>query len=221
MNFQAASHAQGVWFENLCRAILIDCGFTIDGEHVDMPDAGVEVDLIATNRHAISFYSTCKGSYRGQRPGVQRTDTLKKALAEAQALHAHGWSPILLLTSHLPNTRTGRQLLASMDPEVLFDAIDPLHNARRLRWLAQADEEALRRDLESRRSLFTMAKPPRGYAAWPGGAPAARADQPTLAYTTGRRPRAGAITTPEDTDHDSQEDHPRGRDRAPGHQPAA
>ena len=128
----------------------------------------MEVDLIATNHHDISFYITCKGSYRGVRPGVQRTYTLKKALAEAQALHTQGWSPILLLTSHLPNTRTGRELLASVDPEVLFEAIDPLHNARRLRWLAQADEEALRRDLDGRRSLFTLSKPSRGYAAWPG-----------------------------------------------------
>ena len=167
MNFQAASRRQGLWFEELCRAILIDCGFTIDGEHVDFTDAGVEVDLIATNRHAISFYITCKGSYRGRRPGVQRTDTLKKAIAEAQALHAQGWGPILLLTSHLPNTHSGRALLASVDPEVLFDAIDPLHNARRLRWLAGADEATLRRDLDARRSLFTLAKPPRGYTVWP------------------------------------------------------
>ena len=68
----------------------------------------------------------------------------------------------------MPNTRTGRELLASVDPEVLFEAIDPLHNARRLRWLAQADEEALRRDLDGRRSLFTLSKPSRGYAALPG-----------------------------------------------------
>ena len=221
MNFQAVSRAQGLWFENLCRAILIDCGFIIAGEHVDFAEAGVEADLIATNRHDISFYITCKGSYRGLRPGVQRTDTLKKALAEAQALHGQGWSPVLLLTSHLPNTRTGRELLASVDPEVLFDAIDPLHNARRLRWLAGADEEALRRDLEGRRSLFTVAKPPRGYAAWPGSSAAARTDHQTTHHTAGRRPRARRITALEDTQHGNQEDHPRGRDRAPGHQRAA
>jgi hypothetical protein len=167
VSFQAASRTQGIWFEDLCRAILIDCGFIIDGQHVEFGDAGVEVDLIATNRHAISFYITCKGSYRGKRPGVQRTDTLKKAIAEAQALHAQGWGPILLLTSHLPNTRSGRALLASVDPEVLFDTIDPLHNSRRLRWMAGSDEETLRRDLEERRSLFTMSRPARGYAVWP------------------------------------------------------
>gem|GEM_PF-1277961 len=208
MNYQAASRKQGIWFENLCRAILIDCGFRIDGEQVDFAEAGVEVDLIATNRYDISFYITCKGSYRGVRPGVQRTDTLKKALAEAQALHTQGWSPILLLTSHLPNTRTGRELLASVDPEVLFDAIDPLHNARRLRWLAQADEAALRRDLDSRRSLFTLSKPARGYAVWPGDPQAARLAQPTSAHTPGQRLFAGHISTPEDTDNGNQEDAP-------------
>ena len=168
MHYQASSRRQGAWFEDTCRQILEAAGFTIDGVRQFFPDAGVEVDLIATNLHAISFYITCKGSYRGDRPGARRTDTLKKAIAEAYALHQQGWGPVLLLTSHLPNTRSGRALLASVDPEVLFDTINPLASDRRLRFLASADEARLREDLAARRSLFTMPKPARGYLAWAG-----------------------------------------------------
>jgi hypothetical protein len=149
-----AKQSESVRFAKLCRAILRDCGFTIDGEQVDFAEAGVTVDLVATNRRALSFYILCHGSYHGRQPGLQRTATLKQALAAAHALHAQGWGPVLVLTSHLPRTRGARALLAGMDPEVLFEAIDVLRTSRRLRWLANADEATLRRDLDARRALF-------------------------------------------------------------------
>jgi hypothetical protein len=151
---RAASQSESVRFAKLCRAILRDCGFAVDGEQVDFAEAGVTVDLVATNRRAISFYIICRGSYRGRQPGLQRAATLQQALAGAQALHTHGWGPVLILTSHLPTTRGGRALLAGADLEVLFEAIDVLRNSRRLRWLANADEAVLRRDLDARRALF-------------------------------------------------------------------
>lgn len=157
MNSRAVSQPESVRFAKLCRAILRDCGFTIDGEQVDFAEAGVTVDLVATNRRAISFYIVCKGSYHGRQPGLQRAATLRQALAAAQTLHTHGWGPILILTSHLPKTRGGQALLADVDPEVLFETIDVLRNSRRLRWLAHADEALLRRDLDARRVLFLQA----------------------------------------------------------------
>lgn len=154
MNSPPAKQSESVRFAKLCRAILRDCGFAIDGEQVDFPEAGVTVDLVATNRRALSFYMLCHGSYHGRQPGLQRAATLKQALAAAQALHGQGWGPVLVLTSHLPRTRSSRALLAGVDPEVLFEAIDVLRNSRRLRWLANADEAILRRDLDARRALF-------------------------------------------------------------------
>ncbi len=166
MNYQSSSSRQGAWFEATCRQILEAAGFAVAAVHQRIADAGVEVDLIGTNRHEISFFFTCKGSYRGRRPGVRRTDTLKKAIAEAYALHQQGWGPVVLLTSHLPNTAGGRTLLASVDPAVLFDAIELPANGARLEWLAHAPEDELRRDLAARRSLFNAGKPARGYSAW-------------------------------------------------------
>lgn len=154
MNSPAARQSEGARFAKLCRAILRDCGFTIDGEQVDFAEAGVTVDLVATNRHALSFYIICRGSYRGRQPGLQRRTTLVQTLAGAQGLHTHGWGPVLILTSHLPSTRGGQALLAGVALEVLFEAIDVLRNSRRLRWLANADEATLRCELDARRALF-------------------------------------------------------------------
>ncbi len=127
-NFQADAVEQGKWFEDYCRRVLQAAGVRIAETHLDIPDAGVNVDFVAHNADDVAFYFTCKGSYRGRRPGARRTDTLKKAIAESYALHVHGFGPTLLLTSHLPDTATGRALLASVDPGMLFDALD-IHTA--------------------------------------------------------------------------------------------
>lgn len=164
--FQAVGKQQGDWFEESSRRVLEDVGFSIDARRVLIADAGVEVDIIATNRQQISFYFTCKGSWRGARPGARRTDTFKKAVAEALMLHSQGWGPVVLLTSHKPDTPTGRAMLANVDPEIMFDVIEPFKEARRLAWLATASEPQLRQDLQQRRSLFQIARPHRGFLAY-------------------------------------------------------
>lgn len=164
--FQAVGKQQGDWFEESSRRVLEDVGFSIDARRVLIADAGVEVDIIATNRHQISFYFTCKGSWRGARPGARRTDTFKKAVAEALMLHSQGWGPVVLLTSHKPDTPAGRAMLANVDPEIMFDVIEPFKEARRLAWLATATEQQLRQDLQQRRSLFQIARPHRGFLAY-------------------------------------------------------
>lgn len=159
-NFQANGKLQGDHFEAESIFILRQAGFEIhepDDLRVVLPDAGVEVDIIALNLvAAISFFITCKGSYQGDRPGCERTDTLKKAMAEALALHVNGWGPVLLLTSHLPSTKTGIALLRSIAPDILFDAIEPASKLgiKRLSWLAKATESQLRRDLAGRQAAF-------------------------------------------------------------------
>lgn len=166
-NFQATGKVQGDWFEQTSQQILSDVGFTIDAIRERIEDAGVEVDIIATNQHAISFYITCKGSWRGDRPGARRTDTFKKAYSEAAMLHAQGWGPVLLLTSHKPDTKSGLAMLGNVDPEIMFDVIDPVKDAKRLQWLANASEAELRADLQRRRSLFVVARPSRGFTTYP------------------------------------------------------
>jgi hypothetical protein len=92
-NFQSSSRQQGEWFEATCRQVLEAAGFTVDAVHQAIDDAGVEVDIIATNQHAISFFITCKGSYRGRRPGVRRTDTLLAPSARHRPACSHAALP--------------------------------------------------------------------------------------------------------------------------------
>lgn len=158
-NFQAAAGAQGRLFEATCQMVLQQAGFVLAETHLFIAEAGVNVDFIAHNADEVAFYITCKGSYQGERPGAKRTDTLKKAIAESYALHAQGFGPILLLTSHLPDTPSGLALLASVDPDVLFDAIDATHGLKRLQWLARASETQLRADVQRRHTRYLLARP--------------------------------------------------------------
>jgi len=157
-NFQAQAKEQGDWFEDACIRTLQAAGFDVVDQRVRFKDAGVEVDIIVTGKADISFYITCKGSYQGSRPGCERTDTLKKAIAEAYALHECGWGPVLLLTSHLPTTESGIAMLQATSPDVLYEAIEPLskHGIKRLQWLNQASEDELRSFLTRRMMLFEM-----------------------------------------------------------------
>ncbi len=59
-------------FTRTCRAALQSAGFTVDIGKQFFADAGVEVDLIATNRQGISFYITCRGTEQGAHPGMAR-----------------------------------------------------------------------------------------------------------------------------------------------------
>ena len=152
MSFQRIGKIQGDNFEEQAQIALSAVGFEIAGIHVDILAAGVDVDIIANNQHGVSFYVTCKGSLQGERPGCIRTDTLKKAIAEAYCLHAVGLWPILFLTSHLPEDGRGIAMLnlALSDPAMLFDALVPSQDRKRIKWLAGATEEALRSDILAR-----------------------------------------------------------------------
>jgi hypothetical protein len=146
--FQRTSKEQGDLFEETAEMALKLVGFSIVGRHVFFPNAGVNIDFIADNKNGISFYVTCKGSIQGDRPGCERTDTLKKAIAEAYLLSRYEWWPILLLTSHLPTGRSGLAMLKTVERSVLFDAIVPTskEGQRRLRQLVEMTGEELERD---------------------------------------------------------------------------
>lgn len=140
-------------FTQTCRAALLSAGFAVDAGRQFFADAGVEVDLIATNRQGISFYITCRGAEQASVAAARASATraYKKGIARAWALHMQGWGPSLLLTSYAPDTEKSRTLLAEVNPEVLFDVVNPLTDSRRLRWLARADERQLAADLDRRR----------------------------------------------------------------------
>lgn len=81
MSFQAESKRSGDEFENLVYQDLVNRGFGPIEKNFKFENQGVEVDFRA---HGSTFeYVEAKGGKRGdmKRPGAQRTDNVKKAIA--------------------------------------------------------------------------------------------------------------------------------------------
>lgn len=81
VNFQSESKKSGDEFEALVYQDLLSRGFTTIEKDFVFLDAGCEVDFRA---HGDVFeYVECKGGKQGdnKRPGAQRTDNVKKAIA--------------------------------------------------------------------------------------------------------------------------------------------
>jgi hypothetical protein len=151
-NFQSLAGQQGRDFEEACFKALEFAGWEISDRRVSFPT--VEIDIIATNREQISFYITCKGSIRGPRPGFRRTDTIKKAIAEAYFIHHEGYSPVLVMASPLPTAEGGRA--TAMIRALTRDFIYPYSDGQRLKWMCNASEDELRLDMEKNPSIWNM-----------------------------------------------------------------
>lgn len=145
---QRMATEQGRLFEKSCELALQYAGFRVDDVRMTFKKIGVEVDIVATNLINISFFFTCKGSMRGSRPGARRTDTMKKAICDAFLLSQEGWTPVVLLTSHIPEHGSGRAMLNSISRDVLFDVLNPWLHGERLCWLAHANEGVLQNDMK-------------------------------------------------------------------------
>ena len=140
-NFQSLASKQGYIVEEISDIRFVDAGFEIADKKVDL--GSVEVDRIYTNKNGISFYTTIKGSFRGKRPGIVRTDTLKKAVAEAFFIGKEGWGPVLLVTTHIPKRGRGAKMLKIAEEELFFAIINIADSRDFLYWLANANVEEL------------------------------------------------------------------------------
>lgn len=110
-SFQSTSSAQGRQFAQQCDALLATYGFSLEGA-AKIADIGVEVDQVATSSRGQLVWFEYKGSIQGTRPGLLRTDTLKKAIANGALITSIAeHPPYIVLTSHLPNAGAGLEML--------------------------------------------------------------------------------------------------------------
>ena len=125
-DFQAAAVIQGAQYEEIVAAALVAMGWTVTHRH-DHVD-GVEIDISATDPLGAEWWIECKGSWRGSRPGAKRTDTVKKAIADAWLLSIASVSkPYMLITSHLPKVDShGHRMLTLAQEHGLFTKIAEL-----------------------------------------------------------------------------------------------
>lgn len=110
-SFQSASSLQGRQFADQCDTLLAGSGFRLGGR-VLIPEVGIEIDQEAVAPSGRTIWFEYKGSLQGPRPGLLRTDTLKKAIANGALLGAvEGHPPFVVLTSHVPEAGSGLAML--------------------------------------------------------------------------------------------------------------
>ena len=101
-SFQASSTIQGRRFAEQCDDLLLGTGFKL-GKPIVLASIGVEIDQDAISPNGNRIWFEYKGSIQGNRPGLIRTDTVKKAVANGALIEALGsHPPYVVLTSHLP-----------------------------------------------------------------------------------------------------------------------
>ncbi len=110
--FQSASSLQGRQFAEQCDLLLRNSGFELARCRVVVAELGVEIDREAVSPHGRTIWFEYKGSVQGPRPGLLRTDTLKKAIANGALLRSlPERPPFVVLSSHLPKAGSGRAML--------------------------------------------------------------------------------------------------------------
>ena len=124
---QSLASKQGYIGEDLAEVWLIDNGFSIDDRGVKLN--GVEADFMV-QKDDDGWFVTVKASWRGKRPGLIRTDTLRKAIAEAWLVKTQYALKVLVLTSHVPTKGVAHQALRVALREELFDRVEVLTNGR-------------------------------------------------------------------------------------------
>lgn len=137
-SFQAAAGIQGRQFAEQCDTLLTHLGFELRGRRV-LSDVGVEIDQEAVGPSGTLVWFEYKGSVQGNRPGLRRTDTLKKAIANGALLRSLADpAPYVVVTSHLPEGGSGAAMLRSaLQLRYLTDVVclyDPTATARLQRW---------------------------------------------------------------------------------------
>lgn len=100
---QAASSRQGDAFEEtVCNLLLIE-GWEIHDRNWREPTVDVEVDIVASDPLGERWWIECKGSWESSRNGLQRTDTLKKAIANGALFKVLPEAcRYMVVTSHMP-----------------------------------------------------------------------------------------------------------------------
>lgn len=137
-SFQASAGIQGRQFAEQCDTLLTHLGFELRGRRV-LGEVGVEIDQEAVGPGGTTVWFEYKGSVQGHRPGLRRTDTLKKAIANGALLRALADpAPYVVVTSHLPEAGSGAAMLAAAQRLMYFADVvclyDPAATGRLSRW---------------------------------------------------------------------------------------
>jgi hypothetical protein len=143
---QKLAKLQGDRFHAECIDALTMAGFEIAEQHFVVKDVGIELDCITNNRHGLAMAWEFKGSWQGERPGLRRTDTLKKAISNGylftQSDMYQMMPPLIVMTSHLPEKGDGLAMLHAVKRDVIMAFLDS-RDSKALKWFYNAIEETI------------------------------------------------------------------------------
>lgn len=123
---QAAAGRQGAEFEKAVEILLLCQNWTIQERHWREPTINVEIDFVATDPSGETWWIECKGSWESPTVnGLERTDTLKKAIGSAALLRLlDERKRYMVITSHLPRVGTAGEQWLQRAFEAYFDAVE-------------------------------------------------------------------------------------------------
>lgn len=180
--FQARSSAQGRLVQQVAWDVLQGAGFDLVQERYRLRVLGVEVNMVVRDAHGSRWFCEVTGAYGSQRPGLERTDTVRKIAGSAQLLARWRFTPFLILTTHRPRVGSqAYQMLKACGPEAIYDVIVISEKADWERLQRYATEGVAAGPLPGwweRSELQALARPP--YEAKSSGLPAIPDDTATL-----------------------------------------
>jgi len=126
--FQKRATEIGSAFREECQKLLENLGFEFIGKYEPLEKHGVQIELVYNNKEDISLFFEAAGTPEEEpaspRPGLERTDTVKKIIGTAYLVHKYTGTPIIVLTSHLPNPNSASEkMLQSALGDVIYDVI--------------------------------------------------------------------------------------------------
>ncbi|MGH9024497.1 MAG: DNA-methyltransferase [Acidimicrobiia bacterium] len=124
---QSRAVREGRSAREIAGIVLRECGFReIATKH--RSGSGVEVNFTAVDAEGARWHFDVSGAFTTFRPGLQRTDTLWKALGKAAVLQsdAEPYRLVLLTTDLPPRGGTGFTALANTRGNLYYDAVEML-----------------------------------------------------------------------------------------------
>jgi len=125
-------------FDAVAEAALAEAGFEVVGRRTRVKGAGLSVPFVAADAEGRNWFFDTSGAFTTTRNGLARTDAVWRAVGRAHVMAAHGKTPLVVLTSHLPRRRTEADLALRGGSSVIFDVVDLASDPARARLAAYA-----------------------------------------------------------------------------------
>jgi hypothetical protein len=124
VSFQARSSREGRIVREFAQDALAEAGFSLTSAQFEIATTGVEVDIAADDRLGNRWFCEVTGAYGSRRPGLQRTDTVRKLLGSAYLLADWNIRPFLVVTTDLPKPGSrGDIWVRHAGPRIVYDII--------------------------------------------------------------------------------------------------